>query len=58
MKFPPRLGSKEWSLITERGGGDYKTGGEEASDVLPLQKGGGGRQSFSQAGAGAQKVVR
>ena len=31
----------DWSLVMGRGGG-YKTAGWGASEVLPLQKGGGG----------------
>ena len=31
----------DWSLITGRGGGGYKTGGG-ACEVLPQRKGGGG----------------
>ena len=30
---------RDWSLITERGGGGYKTGGGGACEVLPLRKG-------------------
>ena len=44
----------DWSLITGRRGGVYKTGeGGEASEVLPLQKGEGGK-GFSHADKGAQ----
>ena len=43
---------RDWSLITGRGG--YKTGGG-AREVLPLQKGGGGK-SLSHAEEGAQQV--
>ena len=32
---------RDWSLITGRGGGGYKTGGG-TREVLPLRKGGGG----------------
>ena len=31
---------RDWSLITGRGGGGYKTGGGGAREVLPLRKGG------------------
>ena len=41
---------REWSLIKWRGGG-YKTGGGEASEVLPLQKR-EGRKCFSHAQRG------
>ena len=30
---------RDWSLITGRGGGGYKTGGGGACKVLPLRKG-------------------
>ena len=46
---------RDWSLITGRGGGGYKTGGG-AREVLPLRKG-GGRKSFSHAEGGAHKVL-
>ena len=45
---------RDWSLITGRGG--YKTGGGGAREVLPLQKGGGGK-SFSHPEGGAQQVL-
>ena len=37
-------GLREWSLITITGGGSKREGGGGTSKVLPLQKGGGGRQ--------------
>ena len=45
----------DWSLNTGRGG--LKNGNGGASEVLPLQKG-GGVKSFSRAEMGAQKVLR
>ena len=57
-EVPPTPGIQGVVVNYEEGGGGYKTGGEEASDVLPLQKGAGGRKCFSQAGAGAKKVLR
>ena len=38
-KFTLHVKSREWSLITGRGGGDYTTGGGGgvASEVLPPQ---------------------
>ena len=46
---------RDWSLITGRGGLQNGRGGEGASEVLPLQKGGG--KSFSHAEGVAQKVL-
>ena len=46
---------RDWSLITGRGGGGYKTGGG-ASEVYPYEKG-EDEQSFSHAEGGAQKVL-
>ena len=43
---------REWSLITGRGGGGYKTGGGGAREVLHLRKRGGGRKSFSHSEGG------
>ena len=48
---------REWSLITGRGSGATKREGElGASEVLPLQKGGGGIKGISHA-EGSFEVV-
>ena len=44
---------RDWSLITGRGG--YKTGGGGAREVLPLQKGGGGKSFSHTEGGGGHK---
>ena len=54
---------REWSLITGRrgegGGGLQNCRGQGGSEVLPLQKkGGGGRKSFSHVEGEAQNVLR
>ena len=44
----------DWSLVMGRGGGGYKTAGWGASEVLPLQKGGGGIFSHAEGGGGTK----
>ena len=47
---------RDWSLITGRGGGDYKTGGGGGHvKFYPYEKGGGGGKSFSHAEGGGTK---
>ena len=45
---------RDWSLITERGGG-YKTGGGGAREVLPLRKG-GAEKDLAMLKGGAQQI--
>ena len=52
---PPLFTLRDWSLITGRGGATKREGGG-AREVLPLEKGGGGK-SFSRAEGGAQQVL-
>ena len=48
---------RDWSLITGREGGGYKTGVGGHVKFYPYERGGGGK-SFSHAeGGGAQKVL-
>ena len=49
---------RDWSLITGRGGGGYKTGVGGACEVLPLQKRGGAEKVLDMLkGGGARKVL-
>ena len=43
---------RDWSVITGRGGGLQNGSGRGAHEVVPLRKGGGGRESFSHAEGG------
>ena len=46
---------RDRSLITGRGGGGYKTGGGEASEDLPLRKGGGAEKVLAMLRGGHNK---
>ena len=46
---------RDWSLITEKGGGLQNGRGGGASEVLPLQKRGGGGKGLSHAEGGHNK---
>ena len=47
MGYDLPCGIRDWSLITGRGGGGYKTEGGGACEILPLQKGGGAEQCLA-----------
>ena len=49
-------GLRDWSLITGRGGGGYKTGGG-AREVLPLRKGGAQKVLDMLKGGGGHKKL-
>ena len=58
LQSPCQYFVRDWSLITGKGGGGYKTGGEGAWEVLPLRKGEGAEKVLAMLKlGGAQQVL-